>query len=117
MSDVDVIYKICPRKAWEAAVTGGRYVGSADDARDGFIHMSTLAQLAGTAARHFRGQPDLVIVALAVDRMGPALRWEPSRGGAMVPHLYGPLDTAAALFVRPLPLGDDGVPVMPEDLA
>jgi uncharacterized protein (DUF952 family) len=111
----DVVYKILSASEWRAAVAAGSYGGSADDARDGFIHLSAADQLAGTAAKHFKGKADLVLVALDAKRLGEALRWEASRGGALFPHLYGTLDPAAALSVIPAPLGTDGVPVLPEE--
>ncbi len=111
-----IVYKICTAAAWAQALTTGHFTGSADDQRDGFIHLSKATQLVGTATRHFRGQRDLVLVALAADPLGAALKWEPSRGGALFPHLYGPLDVAATLGVQPLPLGADGVPVIPRDI-
>lgn len=108
-----LVYKILPRRAWQAALAAGRYDGSADDARDGFIHLSAADQLAGTAAKYFRGEPDLVLVTFAADALGPALRWEPSRGGDLFPHVYGALDPASAVAVEDLPLGPDGVPLVP----
>lgn len=113
---VALIYKICASPDWDAAVRAGRYQGSADDARDGFIHLSTREQLAGTAAKHFRGKTDLVLVAIDAARLGDGLKWEPSRGGVLFPHLYAPLDVSTARFVRALRLAADGVPVIPEDL-
>lgn len=112
-----IVYKIATAAEWVLAQVAGRYAGSPDDARDGFIHLSTADQLAGTAARHFRGQRDLVLVALDTRRLGPALVWEPSRGGQLFPHLYAPLDVAAALSVTPLPLGPGGIPALPQELA
>lgn len=103
-------YKILARAEWEAARAAGRYDGSAVDLKDGFIHLSTAAQAAETARRHFAGQTGLVVVELETDDLGPALKWEPSRGGDLFPHLYGPLDPAKALSVRGAPLGEDGVP-------
>ena len=111
-----LIYKICASTDWDCAVRAGRYQGSADDVRDGFIHFSTREQLAGTAAKHFRGKDGLVLVAIDSARLGDALKWEPSRGGALFPHLYAPLDVSTASLVHPLRLAADGVPVIPEDL-
>ena len=108
------IYKILSEAAYEAAKREGRYSGSADDARDGFIHLSAVNQLAGTLAGHFAGQADLLLVALDPDLLGPELKWEPSRGGALFPHLYGPLDFATVVGVEKLELGDDGRHVLPE---
>lgn len=111
-----VIYKLCAAAEWTAAAAEGRYTGSADDVRDGFIHFSNRHQLAGTAAKYFRHQRDLVLVAVDAQSLGQALWWEPSRGGELFPHLYATLDTAAAIWVKPLALDADGVPIMPEDL-
>lgn len=110
------IYKICSAAEWQAAVTAGVFQGSAVDLRDGFIHFSTAAQVRETAARHFAGADNLVLVAFDDAALGPALRYEPSRGGDLFPHLYGSLDAATALCVKPLPLGDDGRHVFPDDL-
>ena len=79
--DSHIIYKVCPAAEWHDAVAAGTYRGSAVDLRDGFIHFSTGAQLAETLRRHFRGQLDLVLVAVAPGDLGNRLRWEPSRGG------------------------------------
>ncbi|MEM1307349.1 MAG: DUF952 domain-containing protein [Pseudomonadota bacterium] len=106
----NVVYKMCARGDWEEACAAGSYTGSSHDARDGFIHLSAADQLAETAAKHFSGTPDLVVIAFDADALGAALRWEPSRGGALFPHLYGPLPTTEALFVADAPLRDGGVP-------
>ena len=103
-----MIYKICPTVLWREAEKAGRFAGSPVDLRDGFIHFSTAAQVAETAARHFAGALDLVLVQVDAARLGAALKWEPSRGGALFPHLYGDLDLAAVRKVEPLPLGPDG---------
>lgn len=107
-----LVYKILAAADWAAACAAGSYPGSADDARDGFIHLSTGEQLAGTAAKYFRDKPDLVLVAFEATALGEALRWEPSRGGALFPHLYAPLSAALARWQKPLPLGPDGVPLI-----
>jgi uncharacterized protein (DUF952 family) len=107
---VSLIYKILPRPAWAEALARGRFDGSPIDLEDGYIHFSTAAQAQETAAKHFRGQADLVVVAVEAEALGPALRWEPSRGGQLFPHLYGPLDPALAMAVTAAPLGADGVP-------
>jgi uncharacterized protein (DUF952 family) len=96
------IYKICEQTAWKAAQAAGFYRGSEVDARDGFIHFSSAAQLAETAAKHFAGQTDLLLVAVDSDALGAALKWEPSRGGALFPHLYAPLPLTAVRWARPL---------------
>lgn len=107
------IYKICTAAEWKAAERVGAYAGSAVDHRDGFIHFSTAAQAAETAAKHFADQADLVLVCVDADALGAALKWEPSRGGALFPHLYGPLPTRLATWVKPLPVGRDGHHLFP----
>ncbi len=109
----ETIYKICPAALWREAEAAGVFRGAPVDLADGYIHFSAAAQVAETAARHFAGQHDLLLVAVAADRLGPALKWEPSRGGALFPHLYGTLPLAAVLWVKPLPLGADGRHVFP----
>ena len=102
------IYKIVTAQAWAAAVETGRFDGAAIDLADGFIHFSTREQVQETAAKHFAGQDGLLLVGVAPQDLGDALVYEPSRGGQMFPHLYGPLPTARALFALPLPLRPDG---------
>ncbi len=109
----DMIYKICPHEMWQEAEACGEFYGSDHDARDGFIHFSTGSQSRETAAKHFAGQTNLVLIAVRADALGPALKWEPSRGGALFPHLYGTLSTSSAQSVEPLPLGPDGKHVFP----
>ena len=108
-----MIYHMCPAAAWEEAVAAGRYDGSADDRRDGFLHFSTGQQIAESARRHRAGQAGLVLVMVEAVRLGERLRWEKSRGGALFPHLYGPLFPAEAASVALLPLGPDGDHVFP----
>jgi uncharacterized protein (DUF952 family) len=110
------IFKIASESAWAEACRAGHFEGSAADRRDGFIHLSTGEQLTGTAAKHFPGVKDLLLVAFDAATLGEALKWEPSRGGDLFPHLYGSLPTAAALWTRLLPLGQDGFPQLPPDL-
>ena len=108
------IYKICPVTDWRETERAGLYRGSADDARDGFIHFSTAEQLAGTLDKHYRGQSDLLLISIDADRLGDALRWEPSRGGDLFPHLYGDLDPKAVIAVQDLPVRADGSHAVPE---
>jgi uncharacterized protein (DUF952 family) len=102
------IYKICPAALWRAAEGQGVFHGSEVDRKDGFIHFSTAQQVAETAAKHFAGARDLLLIAVDAARLGEALKWEPSRGGALFPHLYGALELAAVTRVEPLALGPDG---------
>ena len=108
-----LVYKICPRDLWATAEARGGFTGAPVDVADGFIHFSTAAQAAETAARHFAGVRDLVLVAVDTDALGAALRFEPSRGGDLFPHLYGDLPLDAVRAVHDLPLGPDGRHVFP----
>lgn len=107
------IYKICPAQLWHDAGRAGHFAGSPVDLRDGFIHFSTAAQVAETAAKHFVGQRDLVLLHVDADKLGDTLKWEPSRGGALFPHLYAALDLAAVVKVEPLPLDQAGRHIVP----
>jgi uncharacterized protein (DUF952 family) len=111
-----VIYKICGRAEWRAAQARGVYAGSAVDREDGFIHFSAPHQLRETAARHFAGRSDLLLVAFEAEGLGAQLKWEPSRGGDLFPHLHGTLTTSAALWAKPLLLSPEGH-VFPPDTA
>ncbi len=108
------VYKICHAGLWREAERAGVFVGARVDLADGYIHFSTAEQVVETAARHFAAIPDLVLVAVDSAALGPALRYEPSRGGAMFPHLYGKLPLPAVRWVKPLPLDPDGRHVFPE---
>ena len=103
--------------SWRQAETLGRFIGSAVDIADGYIHCSTAAQVAETGARHFAGVGDLLLVAVSTADVEGLLRWEPSRGGQLFPHLYGDLSLGAVRSVTPVPLGDDGRHVWPDSLA
>jgi uncharacterized protein (DUF952 family) len=109
-----LIYKICSEALWRDAERAGVFLGAGVDATDGYIHFSTAAQAPETAARHFSGKDDLVLVAVDAEGLGEALRYEPSRGGDLFPHLYAPLRLDAVRWVRPLPLGPDRRHVFPE---
>lgn len=111
------IYKICPEALWRTAETAGRFEGVPVDRADGYIHLSTAAQVRETAARHFAGESGLLLVEVDAEALGGGLRWEPSRGGALFPHLYGVLPLAAVRSVAPLPLGPDGRHVFPAAFA
>ena len=136
-----MIYKICPRDEWHGARERGQYTGSEDDQRDGFVHFSTADQLAGTLAKHFAGQTDLVLVGVDESRLGSALRWEPSKGkpskgkpskgepsaghgskaggsgdSVLYPHLYGVLEMSLVEWVRPIGHDDAGGHIVPDGL-
>ena len=104
------IYKILKRAEWEAAVRAGRFDGAAIDLADGYIHLSTAAQAQETARRYFSGQTGLVLVRLDAAKLGAAVRWEPSRGGDLFPHIYGSIDPALAEAVTDIELDADGTP-------
>ncbi|MDX8442672.1 DUF952 domain-containing protein [Mesorhizobium australafricanum] len=103
-----IIYKIAPEALWREAETNGRFIGAPIDVADGFIHFSTASQVRETAVKHFAGQTDLLLIAIDGNRLGEALKYEVSRGGALFPHLYAPLALDTVLWVKPLPLGTNG---------
>jgi uncharacterized protein (DUF952 family) len=108
-----MIYKICATPQWRDAEREGVFRGAAVDLADGYIHFSTASQAQETAAKHFAGQGDLLLVAVEAEKLGAALKWEPSRGGALFPHLYEVLSLAAVAWVKPLPLRAGGRHVFP----
>jgi uncharacterized protein (DUF952 family) len=108
------VYKIAARADWDAAVRAGALAGAAIDLRDGYIHLSTATQARETVRLHFAGQTGLVLLRIDAAALGEALRWEPSRGGALFPHLYGPLDCGLVESVTDIALDADGVPQLGE---
>jgi uncharacterized protein (DUF952 family) len=108
-----MIYKICDAATWRAAERVGEFAGATVDLADGYIHFSAADQVVETAAKHFAGRSDLVLVAVDANALGAALKWEVSRGGALFPHLYATLPLTAVRWVKPLPLGPDGRHVFP----
>lgn len=102
------VYKILTAAEWAALEADGEIAGAPVDLADGYVHLSTAAQMRETAAKHFAGQEGLRLLALEAEALGAALRWEPSRGGALFPHLYGPLRRRDVVAVWSLPLGPDG---------
>jgi uncharacterized protein (DUF952 family) len=109
-----IIYKICEVALWRQAERASVFRGASVDIRDGFIHFSSASQVRATAAKHFLGVDDLMLMAIDADALGDALKWEVSRGGELFPHLYGELPLGAVLWVKPLPLGIDRQHVFPE---
>lgn len=103
-----LIYKILRRPEWDAFRAAGQTRGAPVDLADGFIHFSTAAQVAETAAKWFGDQSDLVLVAVRSGALGADLKWEPSRGGALFPHLYRPLRLEDVVWDKSLPLGISG---------
>jgi uncharacterized protein (DUF952 family) len=111
-----IIYKICAADAWTLAESAGSFAGSVHDVRDGYIHFSAAAQARETAARHFAGKDNLIIAAIDAQKLGKALRWEPSRGGALFPHLYASLAMSAVLWVKSLPTDARGQHIFPAEM-
>ena len=107
------IYKILPEAMWRKAQQAGFFEGSEVDLRDGYIHFSTAEQAVETAAKHFAAQHDLVLLEVEAGTLGEALRWEPSRGGALFPHLYGDLRMDAVIRAEPLLLDVTGRHIFP----
>lgn len=101
-----MIYKILRTPEWAALRADGQSAGAPVDLADGFIHFSTIGQASETAAKHFAGEDGLMLLAVEADRLGDALRWEPSRGGALFPHLYRELRMSDVAWAQPLPLID-----------
>jgi uncharacterized protein (DUF952 family) len=109
-----IIFKICRAAEWAEAERCGAFRGSPVDLRDGYIHFSTAEQVAATAALHFASADDLKLIAVDADALGRALAWEPARGGALFPHLYGELAVGSVLWVKPLPRDASGRHVFPD---
>lgn len=107
-----VIYKIATLAQWREAEAAGVFEGAPIDLADGFIHFSSVTQVAATLAKHFAGQRELVLVSVEAERLGDALRWEVSRGGQLFPHLYGTMPLGAVSAVREIPVASDGTHVL-----
>ena len=101
-----LIYKIFRDTEWADLQARGESFGAPIDLTDGYVHFSTAAQAAATAAKYFAGIPDLVLLALQSDNLGSDLRWEPARDGALFPHLYRVLRMSDILWSAPLPVVD-----------
>lgn len=108
------IYHMCRREEWLAGAEAGSYAGSSQDAADGFIHFSTAGQVVESARRHRAGQAGLVLLEVEAALLGDVLRWEPSRGGQLFPHLYGVLPASAVRAVHDLPLDEAGLHRFPK---
>lgn len=112
----EFVYKIARKAEWDEAERTGIFTGSADDKRDGFIHLSSRAQVRATCAIHFAGESELLLIAVDAERLGPALKWELSRKGERFPHLYGPLHLADASSVVAIQADPDGRAVFPAEI-
>ena len=111
------IFKILAAELWQAAVKEGVFRGAGIDLEDGYIHFSTAEQVRETADRHFAGQPGLVLLAIDGDQLGDQLKWETSRGGALFPHLYRNLKVDEVSSCSPMPIGEDGKHVFPDNVS
>lgn len=107
-------YKLLDPAAFKDWKASGSYTGSADDIRDGFIHLSTAEQTAETAAKYFGGVDPLVVAMVDLTAVRDTLQWEPSRGGALFPHVYGPIPFGAVSGHSVLRLGPDGRHIFPQ---
>ena len=108
------IYKIAPRDLWAQAEATGNFTGAPVDIADGYIHFSSHEQVRETAAKHFAGQADLLLISVDASALGDALKYEPSRGGALFPHLYDVLPLSAVVKIEPLTLDENGLHIFPE---
>lgn len=111
-----LVYKLFRKSEWREAVNTGKFSGSSDDIRDGFIHLSAGKQASGTFGKYFSGEAEAVLVSFAAERFGPALKWELSRNGESFPHLYGPLDLSRAVSVFDISRDQNGAPVFPPEI-
>ena len=111
----EILYKVARAAEWDAARKAGIFTGSADDERDGFIHLSRGTQLKATLEKHFAGEEGLLLLSLDAEGLGPELKWEASRGGERFPHLYGPLRLTSVRSVVPIRRDGDGRPILPSD--
>jgi uncharacterized protein (DUF952 family) len=107
---VTTVYKLLPAAEWAAAQAAGVFTGSGIDLADGYIHLSAADQAQETARLHFAGRAGLVLLHIQAEVLGEALKWEASRGGALFPHLYGPLRVDQVSEVTLAPVGVDGAP-------
>lgn len=115
---MSIIYRLLDQHSWQQAQASGVFTGSADDARDGFIHFSAPHQVVATARKHYVGKPNLLLLSIDTDALEQhcpgALKWEVSRGGDKFPHLYAALPVAAVQSVQQLPLSAGGEHIFPE---
>ena len=111
---MSAIFHMARAAEWRNAEARGRYPGSAEDKKDGFIHFSAAEQVRESAAKHRTGEAGLILVACDPELLGEPLKWEEARGGQSFPHLYGDIPMTAVLWTAPLPLNADGVHIFPE---
>lgn len=116
MRNPEFIYKIASAEVFAAAQQAGTFTGMPIDEKDGYIHFSSARQLGETLSLHFRGQRNLVVFAVRSVDMGDKLRWEPSRGGQLFPHVYGTFPMSAVAWSKPVDVEADGDIDLPEDI-
>ena len=114
-NDNNLIFKVVSAQEWSVAKEQGEFLGAAIDLTDGYIHFSTADQLRETVEKHFAGQSDLLLVSVDADSLGDELKWEPSRGDALFPHLYAPLSIESVVMSTEMPLGKNGQHIIPVD--
>lgn len=114
MPNPDFVYKIASHEAYRVFAKTGHFPGMPIDNKDGYVHFSTAAQLAETLRLHFAGQGNLVVFSVRTGDLGTALRWEPSRGGQLFPHLYGDLSISAVGQYATVSVDADGSVTLPE---
>ena len=110
-----IVYKVMSDAEHRQMQREGMFRGSPVDLADGYIHLSCVSQLAATLDRHFSGVEGLVLVTVDLSRLGDTVRWEPARGGALFPHVYGWLPIEAVVGVGPVERGADGVVQLPTE--
>ncbi|HEX5278901.1 MAG TPA: DUF952 domain-containing protein [Micropepsaceae bacterium] len=110
------VYKLFRQSEWHEAARTGLFTGSADDRRDGFIHLSAASQVRGTFEKYFAAEREPVLAGFDADSFGAALKWEISRNGEQFPHLYGVLDLARALSVSRISRDRSGAPAFPTEI-
>lgn len=113
LATTPVAYKILTAQQWAQWQAAATFTGAPVDLADGYIHLSTAEQVTETANKHFAGLDDLYVVRIDLAALGQAVRWEPSRGGALFPHVYAALPLSVALAHLPLARGPDGAVILP----
>ena len=108
-----IVYKIVPEILWNEARKAGVFQGAPVDLADGYIHLSAQEQVAGTLTKWFAGQDDLYLAAVDLTALGDTVKWEEARGGALFPHIYGPLPLSAVVAHGPLTWAAEGEPNLP----
>lgn len=109
-----IAYKVLTADQWAAFQAAGDFTGAPIDVKDGYIHLSTASQLTETVDKHFVGQTGLWVAAVDLTKLGDAVKWEPSRGGQLFPHIYGTLPMAAVTVAAALTRNATGAVLLPD---